>query len=514
MKDLTVYLEHIRKMDAMEQELRFPQLPTGVTWFNSPPLTLESLRDKIIVVDFWTYCCINCLHTLPHLKKLEEKYRGKPVVFLGVHSAKFSNEKNDEQLKKAIERYDIHHPVVNDHEMKLWRSLGVRAWPTLMVIGPHGQCLFSTSGEGKTQEIDLVIEAALKHYGLKDTPAVENPVLAPSSSNLRFPSKIAICDKHKRLFIADSGHHRILICNLDGKVEEVIGAGEQGFENGSFHKARFHAPQGLAIDNGLLYIADTENHALRCADLDKKSVHTLVGSGQQGYDYKGGKQGTKQSLSSPWDLVIAAGQLFIAMAGTHQIWVYDFATHIAKNFSGTGQELHLNSDSAFSAAWAQPSGLSFGQAHLFIADSESSSIRALSLKTGQSLTLAGGDPENPYNLFAFGDGEGKAAVACLQHPLAVLWIESSQELIVADTYNHRIKKLDPKSGILRNWIGSGQSGNRDGNAETAQFSEPSGLAVSPEKNLLYVADTNNHAIRVVDMTKSTVSTLLIKDIPL
>jgi len=471
-------------MDAMASSLKFPDLADTLTWFNSPPLRKEDFQGKLLVVDFWTYCCINCLHTLPHLKKLEKKYHNKPVVFLGIHSPKFANEKNDENLKKAILRYEVTHPVINDPNLSTWKELGVRAWPTLMLVGPKGNCLFSVSGEGKTQELDLMIEAALEYYQLKETTNIRPSSPAQTDSILYFPGKIALDDQEELLFISDSGNNRIVITTFDGKVTDIIA------------NCGLHHPQGLCYSSGKLYIADTDNHLIRCADFKEKTLSTLVGTGTQGFDFKGGKKGVKQSISSPWDLVIREGILYIAMAGTHQIWTYDLSSEIAANFSGTSQELHLNAEEPLSAAWAQPSGLSFGNDRLCIADSESSSIRYIDMKSGKTETLSGADPHEPRDLFYFGDRIGPANQALFQHPLAVLWLENTNELLIADTYNHKIKSI--KNDVVANFVSD-------------HFNEPSGLCFSSKKNLVFVADTNNHRIRRIDMSNKAITTLEIYD---
>jgi thiol-disulfide isomerase/thioredoxin len=116
--------------------VRAPEFPAGMQWLNTAtPLRLADLRGKIVLLDFWTYCCINCMHIIPELTALERKYPNELVV-IGVHSAKFHNEGDSENIRQAILRYEIQHPVVNDRDFRIWRSYAVRAWPTLMVIKP------------------------------------------------------------------------------------------------------------------------------------------------------------------------------------------------------------------------------------------------------------------------------------------------------------------------------------------------------------------------------------------
>ena len=514
---------HIRKVDPLGYEA--PEFPAGKEWFNSSPLSFKKeLRGKITVLDFWTYCCINCIHVLPDLAYLREKYAGYPVAFVGVHSAKFENEKVSENIRQAVLRYEIEHPVINDDEMLIWRAIGVRSWPSFVVVGPRGNLLLMASGEGQRELLDAVIGAALKFYPPETFRHEPLPIRLERlerlerdarrhESPLRYPGKLAIDPGGKRLFISDSNHHRIVVTDLEGRFLAAIGSGRIGFDDGPFETATFNRLQGLAYHEGKLYVADAENHALRRVDLEERRVVTLVGDGKQGRDYFGGHTGKEQQLSTPWDVVVHQGKVYIAMAGTHQIWVYDVERDRCMNFSGTGRERNLNSDDALEAAWAQPSGLTVGAGELFIADSESSAIRSIQLEKGATRTIVGGDSRRPENLFAFGDRDGKGDEAQLQHPLGVLWLESKKRVAVADTYNHRLKLVDPEAGSVVSWVGSGKSGLEDGTGDEARFSEPSGFALGADGRTLYVADTNNHAIRRVDVESGEVTTLALRDVP-
>ncbi|MEE3182269.1 MAG: hypothetical protein VX288_10230, partial [Planctomycetota bacterium] len=240
---------------------------------------------------------------------------------------------------------------------------------------------------------------------------------------------------------------------------------------------------------------------------------TLAGDGVQGRDYTGGGKGRTQQLSTPWDVAVDSSSVYIAMAGTHQIWIYDKKKGTVKNYSGTGREQNSNSPDRLLAAWAQPSGLSIGRGKLYIADSESSTVRTIDLESGATATLVGGEDAEPRNLFAFGDIDGVGEKARLQHDLGVLWLEASARLAVADTYNHRLKLLDPAKNSVARWIGSGKPGLRDGKGLEAQFSEPSGFALTPGGKRLFIADTNNHAIRIAELETLEVSTLKLQGVP-
>ena len=510
---------HIERVDQRAGQLRAPEFPAGKDWFNSPPLTFgKQLAGKITVLDFWTYCCINCIHILPDLEELEERYAGYPVAFVGVHSAKFDNEKVSENIRNAVLRYEIAHPVVNDDTMQMWQRIGVRSWPSMAVVGPKGNLLLLVSGEGNKEVIDACITAALAFYS-KDIFRHDPVPMSPEKdkqridSPLRYPGKLAIDTEGERLFISDSNHHRIVITDLNGRFIDTIGTGRIGLADGGYDEARFFRLQGLAFHKDNLYVADAENHALRIVDTKAKTVRTLAGNGTQGRDYQGGRGGPEQRISTPWDVLVEEGKVFIAMAGTHQIWSYDLKQQIAENYSGNGSEQNLNDADRLLAAWAQPSGLAVGNGELFVADSESSTVRAIDLKIGATRTIAGGESAQPRNLFAFGDKDGIGEQARMQHVLGVQWWGKKKKVIVADTYNHRLKLLDPKTGGVKRWVGSGKPGLRDGNGLDAQFSEPAGFALGPQAKRLFVADTNNHAIRVVDLGSLIVSTLKLTGVP-
>lgn len=517
---VTELRQHVERVDAERERLKAPEFPQGKTWFNSRPLTLANeLKGKLVVLDFWTYCCINCIHVLPELAALERKYAGFPVAFIGVHSAKFENEKVDSNIRDAVLRYEIEHPVVNDDEMSLWRQIGVRAWPSLVVIGPHGNLLLMTSGEGNGGTIDACLRAALDYYPDEDFRWDPIPVALEKDKGawdetLKYPGKLLVDDVRGRLFISDSNHNRILITDLDGNYIDSAGSGVLGLVDGSFESAEFNRPQGMALDGDVLYVADTENHALRALNLKTRRVRTLLGDGIQGRDYQGGGSGESQRLSNPWDLVRwKESTVFIAMAGTHQIWEYDIESEIASVFSGTGAERNLNDSDRLLAAWSQPSGLAIGGDELFIADSESSAIRAIHLGTGATRSIVGGVDEEPANLFAFGDKDGIGDAARLQHPLGVEWEPESGRVLIADTYNHRLKWMDPETRRVESWVASGDAGFQDGAGAAARMSEPSDVALAATLGRVYVADTNNHRVRVVDLETGEVSTLELKNIP-
>ncbi|XP_024977905.1 protein SUPPRESSOR OF QUENCHING 1, chloroplastic [Cynara cardunculus var. scolymus] len=509
------FINYISDVESKGSTTIVPEFPAKLDWLNTTPLQLRrDLKGKVVLLDFWTYCCINCMHVLPDLEFLEKKYKDMPFTVVGVHSAKFDNEKDLEAIRNAVLRYGITHPVVNDGDMYMWRELGINSWPTFAIIGPTGKLLAQLAGEGRRKDLDDLVEAALIFYGRRkslDTTPIplslekdNDPRLLKSP--LKFPGKLAVDVFNKRLFISDSNHNRIVVTDLDGNFLVQVGSsGEEGLRDGNFDTAMFNRPQGLAYNatKNLLYVADTENHALRVIDFVNEVVETLAGNGTKGSDYKGGGKGTSQLLNSPWDVCFEPVNqtVYIAMAGQHQIWEHSTLDGVTKAFSGDGYERNLNGSSSSTTSFAQPSGLSLSQdvKEAYIADSESSSIRALNLTTGGSRLLVGGDPVFSDNLFKFGDHDGIGFEVLLQHPLGVLCGKDGK-IYVADSYNHKIKKLDPATKKVSTLAGTGKAGFKDGAASSAQLSEPAGI-VEADQGRLFIADTNNSLIRYLDLNK-------------
>jgi thiol-disulfide isomerase/thioredoxin len=534
------YQEAAPEKEAAEDEHPFskkskaPPLDGGVAWINTAgPIDLKQLRGKFVLLDFWTYCCINCMHILPELKKLEHAYPNELVV-IGVHSAKFSAEEDSKNIEDAVLRYEIEHPVVNDAEHKIWDAYGVQSWPTLMVIDPEGNLVAVNSGEVEFDSLDKFFKRVLPYYrkkGLLDlTPLrFELASFKASETPLRYPGKLLADEKTDRLYISDSNHNRIVVAQLDGTLVDTIGSGVLGAADGDYASATFNHPQGMALADGALYVADTENHLLRKVDLKKKQVHTIAGTGKQGRGWPGIDELTeaaaarktkfrfvgpplKTAINSPWALWVQGRELYIAMAGPHQIWKLSLGRPEIGPFAGNGREdivdgPHLPGEpyEVGFASFAQPSGLSSDGKVLYVADSEGSSIRAVPFDVTKDVQTVIGTAWLPAGrLFSFGDVDGQGQRVRLQHALDVLYHDGL--LYVADTYNNKIKVIDPQQSTSQTLVGTGQPAADD---QPPAFDEPAGLAHA--KGTLYVADTNNHAIRTVDLAHGNkVATLEIK----
>ncbi len=487
-----------------------PEFPDGLDWLNVPAqLKFAQLRGKVVLLDFWTYGCINCMHNLPYIKKLQAEFADELVV-IGVHSAKFATEGQTDSLRAIALRYGLTYPLVNDHDFIVWRMWGANAWPTLLLVDPAGKVVGGSNGEGFYDTYRAVISSLVKEFDAKKMidrkPLATTPEKdrAPASI-LAFPGKVLADGKGKRLFIADSGHNRILVAALaDGSVSGIAGGPDAGFADGSFADARFSAPQGMALspDGNTLYVADTANHSIRALDLAARRVSTLAGTGKQAAAYPPENGvGTAAALSSPWDLALDGSTLYAALAGSHQIWTIDTATGAAEALAGTGAEGWLDAPAA-EAELAQPSGLALGtDGKLYFADSEASSIRSVDLRApGHPVATVAGSGES---LFEFGAEDGTGKAARFQHPLGVAWLDGA--LYVADTYNHRVRRVNPASGKTTT-IAGGEAGYRNG--ADAAFSELGGISASGGR--LYLADTNNHAVRTVDAATGAAGALVVK----
>ena len=484
------------------------------------------MKGRIVLLDFWTYCCINCLHVIPILKQLEEIY--KELLVIGIHSAKFTNEKSKKNINYALHRHLIKHPVVCDNELDLWTSLEINCWPTFMILNPYGQIIAEFQGEIQANLVKDFIRYCFEYYEkdllpIKSLESLEMKNLkeVEFSNELCFPTKL--CLGLNKLFISDSGNNRIIAvdCNTI-EILYTIG-GLNGYQDGLYEEAKFNWPQGLAIDveEQRLYIADTDNNIIRAVDLQKRVVSTLCGKYKKdgvigNYDYIGGKQGLEQEVSSPWDICLYKRDnnkfLFIACAGTHQIWMYTFKTtseltslalwkNVTLSFdtlvcvAGNGKERNRNNSYPLQASFAQPSGLCLDIRNncLFIADAESSTVRMLSLKDGSVKNIVGGDSSQPDNLFVYGDVDGVGAQVRLQHPMDIKCL-NEKDLLIADTYNNKLKLVNINTKLCRTFV-------------EKDFSEPNGLFVDEVDEKIFIADTNNHLIKVVDAKTQEIAKL-------
>ncbi|MFF8861848.1 NHL domain-containing thioredoxin family protein [Streptomyces sp. NPDC015139] len=428
---------------AKRVRVRAPELSGRGGWINTggKDLRLADFRGRVLILDFWTFCCINCLHVLDELRELEERHRDT-VVVVGVHSPKFVHEAEHRAVVDAVERYGVEHPVLDDPELAMWKQYAVRAWPTLVVIDPEGYVVAQHAGEGHVHAIERLVEELEAEHGAKGTlRRGDGPYVPPEPepTALRFPGK-ALLLPSGNLLVSDTTRHQLVELAQDAEtVVRRIGSGARGFADGGPGEASFNEPQGLALlDDGAVVVADTVNHALRRLDLATGVVTTLAGTGRQwwrGSATSGPASGT--DLSSPWDVAVFGGKVWIAMAGVHQLWTYDPVAGTVAVAAGTTNEGLVDGPAA--EAWfAQPSGLAATADRLWVADSETSALRWVD-RDGHVRTAVG------TGLFDFGHRDGPAGEALLQHPLGVTALPDGS-VAVADTYNHALRRYDPATG--------------------------------------------------------------------
>ncbi|TNC20561.1 redoxin domain-containing protein, partial [Georgenia sp. 311] len=435
----------------------------GRGWLNTGgrSLTLQDLRGKIVLLDFWTFCCINCLHVIDELRELEERYHDV-LVTVGVHSPKFVHEADPDALAAAVERYDVAHPVLDDPELTTWKAYTARAWPTLVLIDPEGYIVGHMAGEGHTPNLAAAIDQLVAEHEAKGTlHRGSGPYVPPepTAGLLRFPAK-ALALPGGNLLVADAGHHRLVELTPDGEtLVRTIGSGSRGRAEGGPDDAELNEPNGLCllpsdVADQVGYdvvVADTVNHLLRGVRLADGHVTTLAGTGEQfmvgapDNVAPGDEPATEDygparrvRLSSPWDVTWSAqaGAVVVAMAGHHTLWTFDPLAGYVARLGGTMNEGLV--DGALRQAWfAQPSGLAVADdGRLWLADSETSALRAVDVAAGQVRTAVG------QGLFDFGHRDGPADQALLQHPLGVAALPGGQ-VAVADTYNGAVRLYDP-----------------------------------------------------------------------
>ncbi len=460
----------------------------GLEWFNVPaPLPIASLKGRVVILDFWTEGCINCIQIIPTLKRIEEQFPTE-VVVIGVHSPKFANEKNSVSVKDAIQRYGIRHPIIHDPAMTIWRAYGIQAWPTLVVIGSDGEPVGAIPGEPDPEKLISAIANLVGKYkvaGALNPAPLDLEVPPEPVGRFLFPGKLKpVPGAPKRWALADGGHNQVVLLDDSGNELARYGSGAAGFKDGTPREASFNHPQGLIASEDAIFVADTENHAVRRIDLASAKVTTLAGTGKRGMQLESAAEGTTTALASPWDLEIKGDQLFMANAGTHQIGVLDLKTGEVGRLAGSGAE-GLDDGRAASASMAQPSGLALSAdgGTLFLADCESSAIRAITLtRDPQLMTIVGA------GLFDFGWVNGDFRKARLQHSLGVAVDEN--RLLVADTYNSAIREID---------LSQREVSDFDGGKFTCidpiciPMREPAGIFADSVERILLV-DTGNHRI--------------------
>ena len=468
-------------------KVRAPEL-RGRGWLNTggKSLSITDFRGRILVVDFWTFCCINCLHVLDELRPLEERYHDVLEV-VGVHSPKFEHERDPAALAAAVQRYGVAHPVLDDPELRTWDQYAAKAWPTLCVVDPEGYLVSTMAGEGHAEGLARLVDELVSVHTGRGTLRRGDGAFVPEpghGTGLRFPAK-AVVGPEGSLIVADTANHGIVL--LDGlEPGERIGAGSRGRVDGPAASAQFSEPNGLCVlprevasrVGYDLVVADTVNHLLRGVDLTTRNVSTVAGTGRQwrGTVNFDAHPALEVDLSSPWDVAWYQDRVVVAMAGIHQLWWFDPIEGRAGVYAGTTVEA-LRDGPLDQVFMAQPSGLSVSPdgATLWIADSESSALRCI--RDGEMHTVVG------QGLFDFGHMDGPADQALMQHPLGVCALADGS-VLVADTYNGAVRRYDPASKSVST-LATG-------------LAEPSGIVVRPDATVV-VVESAAHRVVPLDL---------------
>lgn len=475
------------------KQTRAPEFPSYVEWFNvDEPVRLRTQRGRVILLDFGGYSSIRCLRVIEDLHSLKNKYRDD-LVIIGIHTPEFPNEKTKGYVRKAINRNHICHPVIHDPHLLLSQKYGIRSWPTLVVIDTNGYIIGAISGNDMRHKLDKLITHLLNRAGdsiperavtfsLRQSPEPSRPLL--------FPGKIRVIGN--QVFIADSGHNRVLETTPQGHVLHQYGNNSAGFIDGNGLMAAFDNPQGMVLADDYLYVADTGNHAIRRIYLQGDDVVTIAGTGRPGARPEGDyfNNPLEVDLNSPGGLAITANVIYIAMTGLNQIWALSLVTNTLEIFAGSGTK-GLVDGASRTASFAQPSALALMGNTLYVVDSAASAIRAVDLNSRYVTTLAG------RGLGDYGDKDGYGCEAKFQYPLDINADKSHRSLWIADTYNNKIKKIDVSSNLVSNVV------------VRHPLDEPGGLAFSGDT--LYIANTNLHEIVRINLRSGNSEALNVND---
>ncbi|MEN8206655.1 MAG: thioredoxin-like domain-containing protein [Pseudomonadota bacterium] len=472
---------------------RAPEFPAGLEWFNvKDPVKLADQAGRVVLINFGAFSSINCQHVLQDLNALHRRFRNE-LAIISVYSPKFTAEKKRSHVQKTINRLDINHPVVHDPDLKLWQMYGTKCWPTQVLLDTEGNILGAMTGDGKKSQLELIIKYQLgrssEQAGARNISFSARS--APEAPNvLSFPGRMVTTPN--KIYIADSGHNRILVVSPGGQVVRQYGSEGAGFIDGNGSAAAFDNPQGMVLADDFLYVADAGNHAIRRIHTRSNDVVTIAGTGSAGTAAAVDIPGTPLtvSMSSPTDVVFKNGKLYIAMAGSHQIWRLSLIANTIEVFCGSGYE-DLQDGPPGSAAFSQPSGLTLLQNRLYCVDAGASAVREIDMDTGVVNTLVG------EGLFEFGDSDGAGSVARLQYPLDIVADPIHNMLWVTDTFNNKIKRI----GVSTNYVSSTSCARR--------LDEPGGLAFHDDT--LYIANTNAHEILCLNPNNGHVEVLNVSE---
>ena len=451
-----------------------PEFPPGLEWLNTTgPLRMSQLLGRVSALAFVNAGSAWCTQTLVDLGHLRNRYPDRLNV-VAINVPRFDHEREPRRAGKRLGRHRFQFPIAHDADWTLWQHCGIEAWPTVVLVDVEGRMRERFVGDGQLREIDAAVSRLLGEATPRSLNAerIEMRRGGEPMLPLRFPSGLALSGNY--LYVADSGHHRVLECDLSGRVLRQFGSGGSGFIDGPMELAAFNRPQGLCIERDTLYIADTGNHAVRRVQLRGGDISTVVGAGRSGTPKEGLVADPRMvALDQPRAVSLSAGNLYIATAGDNRVWRFDLGTPGIALVAGSGR-LAVVDGKAETVSFAEPTSLASVQQAIYICDAAGSAIRLANARTGQVSTVLGQDA------WTHGNTDGARADARMQQPQAIALDPAAPVLWIADSGNDRLRSLRLGGGELTT-------------VELPQrLHAPGGLVVAD--GVVWIADTDAHAV--------------------
>jgi hypothetical protein len=460
-----------------------PEFPEFPTWLNARPTTLHEHRGRALVLAFVNAGSVWSTQRLAELSNWQARNPARLQVIV-VHVPRFESERDPQRALKLLRSQGIGAPTLLDSDWETWRRFRIESWPTLVLLDAQGRERQRLVGPGG--ELERALQALCEGQSLPS----DGELLAERELNpeprlpLRFPAGLAATPD--RLYVADSGHHRILECTHGGRILRQFGTGTPDFIDGGIGEAAFKRPLGLALERELLYVADTGNHALRRINLRSGQVDTLCGNGKAGEPVAGLLSNPAAvGLDHPHGLVVAGNQVLIAMAGDNRIWSYDLG-HKSLSWRAGAGVLETRDGSGHMAAFAQPVALAAVQQVLYVCDALGSAIRSMQLRGDLVQTLVGGQ-----GIWESGYEDGPRSHARLEYPQGIALAPDSPVLWIADSGNGRLRSLRLGGGELATV------------ALPRRLHGPSGLALTA--GVVWISETDAHAVLRYDIASGELS---------
>jgi hypothetical protein len=460
-----------------------PEFPPTLDWLNlSSPLRMAQLRGKVCALAFVNAGSAWSLQRLNDLAHLRARH-GERLHVVAVHVPKFDHERDPRRVAKRFNRQKLEFPIAHDADWTLWQHYDIEAWPTVVLIDGEGRIRERIAGDAPVRELDARV-VKLQDEIVPQSRSVDPIEMRRNGEPmlpLRFPVGLALGGSY--LYVADSGHHRVLECDHGGRVLRQFGSGGPGFIDGPMELAAFNRPHGLCVQRDVLYVADSGNHAIRRIHLRSGDIETLCGAGRPGQPTPGPIGDPRMvALDQPRAVAMGSGAMFIATAGDNCIWRYDLGSPAITRLAGSGA-LDVGDGTGEEAAFAEPVSLACVQQVVYVCDAAGSAIRSIKGQAGQVATVLGQDVWN------FGQADGVRAKARLQQPLAIALDPDAPVLWIADSGNDALRTLRLGGGELTTY------------ALPQRLHAPSGLAVA--EGVVWIADTDAHAVLRLDTKDGT-----------